>query len=178
MDIFINQELKLTPVENADQEALVHFCNDPELYANTITIPKVYTQQSASDFLELIKKKEQECGFQTQWAIRLNNSGLLIGSIGLVDMGGEPPFKAEIGYWIAAPFRGKGWMTDIVEKFVEFCFDHFKLTRISAKVFSHNPASMRVLEKAGFEKEGVAQKEHLKDGQFLDTVLFATVRQD
>jgi len=67
-------------------------------------------------------------------------------------------------------------MTAVVQRLCRHAFDEYGLAKITAHVFSHNPASARVLEKCGFQEEGFLRKHFLKDGQFLDARLFALLR--
>ena len=64
-------------------------------------------------------------------------------------------------------------MSEVVPAFVNYCFEKFSLKRISAAAYSSNPASARVLEKAGFVFEGRLRKNVVKDGQILDSLLYA-----
>lgn len=67
-------------------------------------------------------------------------------------------------------------MTTAVRATSEFALSHFSLVRLEAPVFAWNPASMRVLEKAGFEREGILRSSVFKDGQVIDQVLYALIR--
>ena len=67
-------------------------------------------------------------------------------------------------------------MTVAVTAVTNFCFERFPLRRISAEVFANNPASARVLEKAGFILEGRLRKHVLKDGELLDSLLYARTK--
>ena len=67
-------------------------------------------------------------------------------------------------------------MTDVVEAACQFAFENWKLVRITAHVFDHNTASVRVLEKCGFQLEGVLRQHHLKEGRPIDSKLYALVR--
>jgi ribosomal-protein-alanine N-acetyltransferase len=84
--------------------------------------------------------------------------------------------RAEIGYWLAKPFWGRGIMTDVVQRLCQVGFEEFGLVKIIAYVNATNPASARVLEKCGFVQEGYLKKHFLKDGQLLDVRLFARFR--
>lgn len=83
---------------------------------------------------------------------------------------------AEIGYWLGRAYWGRGIMTEAVSALTEFAFGHFDLCRIEAGVFEWNPASMRVLEKAGYTLEGRLRNRVTKDGQTIDQLLYAMVR--
>jgi RimJ/RimL family protein N-acetyltransferase len=73
-------------------------------------------------------------------------------------------------------FWRRGIKTEAVAAVTDFCFDNFPLRRISAEVFANNPASARVLEKAGFIFEGRLKNHVVKDGQVLDSLLYARTR--
>jgi RimJ/RimL family protein N-acetyltransferase len=93
--------------------------------------------------------------------------GGAVGGIGIQI--GEDVFRhtAEVGYWLGQEFWGRGVMTEAVSVFTPYCFEEFSLYRIFAKAFSNNPASARVLEKAGFVLEGRLRKHVVKDGKIL-----------
>jgi RimJ/RimL family protein N-acetyltransferase len=83
---------------------------------------------------------------------------------------------AEVGYWIGESFWGRGIMSEAVAAFTDFCFNTFPLRRIYAEPFANNPASVRVLEKAGFVYEGRLKNNVIKNGQLLDSLLYAKTR--
>jgi RimJ/RimL family protein N-acetyltransferase len=64
----------------------------------------------------------------------------------------------------------------VVQRLCQHAFEEFGLVKITAHVFSHNPASARVLEKCGFQEEGFLRRHFLKDGQFIDAKLFASLK--
>jgi [ribosomal protein S5]-alanine N-acetyltransferase len=104
----------------------------------------------------------------------IREGGSLIGSVGFDGL--TKGHRAEIGYWLAKDWWGRGIMTAVVGRACEYAFAEWKLVRITAHVFESNIASARVLEKNGFEFEGLLRKHHLKDGTFLNSRLFALVR--
>ena len=99
--------------------------------------------------------------------------GEAVGGIGLRPGEDVHRHTAEFGYWIAEEFWGQGIMSEVVPAFVDYCFEKFSLTRMFAVPHSSNPASARVLEKAGFQFEGRLRKHVIKDGQILDSLLYA-----
>jgi [ribosomal protein S5]-alanine N-acetyltransferase len=95
----------------------------------------------------------------------------LIGGCGLHGLvKGE---RAEVGYWLAKPYWGRGIMTAVVGRLCRHAFDELALGKITAHVFVHNPASARVLEKCGFQQEGYLRQHFRKDGRRIDARLFA-----
>ncbi len=81
-----------------------------------------------------------------------------------------------MGYWLGEPFWGHGIMTEAVRLITNYAFERFDLVRIQSTVNDNNPASMRVLEKAGFVREAVMKKAIIKYGEIMDEHLFALLR--
>ena len=106
----------------------------------------------------------------------LEVEGQAAGAIGLKQREDVHRFTAELGYWLAQPHWGRGIATAAVRAFVAERFEALPLQRIFAEVYANNPASVRVLEKAGFEFEGRLRQNVIKDGQTLDSLLYARVR--
>jgi ribosomal-protein-alanine N-acetyltransferase len=83
-----------------------------------------------------------------------------------------------LGYWMGGPYAGKGLMAAAVRALVAYSFDTLNLNRIEAACLPHNVASIRLLEKVGFTREGYARKYLCIDGRWQDHVLFGLVRDD
>ncbi len=99
-----------------------------------------------------------------------------IGSIGLSPGQDVHRYTAELGYWLAEPYWGKGIMTLAVRAMVEYAFGELALHRVHAEPFDNNPASAHVLEKAGFRLEGRMRASAYKDGRIVDQLLYAIVK--
>ncbi|MGH7406412.1 MAG: GNAT family N-acetyltransferase [Candidatus Methylomirabilales bacterium] len=102
--------------------------------------------------------------------------GEAVGRIGLDLQTDVHRRSAEIGFWLAEPYWGRGIATEAVRAMTDFAFATFDLCRIFAGVFEWDPASVRVLEKAGYAYEGRLRKSVTKDGQTIDAFLYAVVR--
>jgi [ribosomal protein S5]-alanine N-acetyltransferase len=125
--------------------------------------------EDAERFLKLIAQETPE----TTFAIATSQEA--IGCIGLrrgVDVHRK---TAELGYWLGEPFWGRGTMTEAVVEFTRWAFQEFSLNRIFAEPFESNEGSIRVLEKAGFAREGRMKANIFKDGKVLDSFLYARV---
>jgi RimJ/RimL family protein N-acetyltransferase len=112
------------------------------------------------------------------FAFAIEVEGKLAGGCGVSPFDGVFHRTAEIGYWLGEPFWGKGIATDATRAAVAWAFEDRKFARLEAGVFEWNPASMRVLEKNGFRREGVVRKSVEKDGRLLDRVLFGRLASD
>jgi len=84
----------------------------------------------------------------------------------------------EIGYWIVDEERGQGHATETVDLLAEWAFHDRQLHRLQARVFAGNEASMRVLEKAGFEREGTLREAYRVEGEFVDAALFGLLARE
>jgi RimJ/RimL family protein N-acetyltransferase len=104
--------------------------------------------------------------------------GEAVGGIGLTLKNDVERCSAEIGYWLGEAVWGRGIATAAVQALTDYGFKAFGLTRIFAVPFANNPASMRVLEKVGYVREGVMRRSAIKGGVVLDQVLYAITDQD
>ncbi|KAB2876399.1 MAG: GNAT family N-acetyltransferase [Bauldia sp.] len=86
--------------------------------------------------------------------------------------------SAILGYWMGAPYAGKGLMGAAVRAVVGFAFDTLHLNRIEAACLPNNEASIRLLEKVGFQREGYARKYLCIDGRWQDHLLYGLIRDD
>ena len=131
--------------------------------------PNPYGIHDAEIFISRLK----EANPRTAFAIATEFEA--IGSIGLMLGKDVHRFTAEMGYWLAEPFWGKGIMTHAVRFIVDWAFRELKLYRISAEPYASNPASHRVLEKAGFTFEGTLRSSAFKNGKILDQFLYSYI---
>jgi [ribosomal protein S5]-alanine N-acetyltransferase len=178
MNLRVNDEVHLTEFRPADKAALVEWLSDRDIYERTLRIPYPYSEADADAWLSRILPTADRPGRPGNWAVR-EAGGRLIGGIGLDGLGDAEPWRAhraEIGYWLAKPFWGRGIMTAVVRAVCAHGFAECGLVKITAQVFDGNAASARVLEKNGFVQEGCLRKHVLKDGRYLDVRAYARVR--
>ncbi len=86
--------------------------------------------------------------------------------------------KADLGYWIAYNEWGKGYATESTSEMVKFAFRTMKLHRLEANHLVRNPSSGRVLEKIGFQYEGLLRESYLKDGIYEDLKYYGMLESD
>lgn len=102
----------------------------------------------------------------------------LLGGLTLAQIQRGVTQSAVLGYWMGAPHAGKGFMSASVRAVIDFAFDTLHLNRVEAACLPHNAASVRLLEKVGFSREGYARKYLCIDGRWQDHLLFGLVRDD
>lgn len=166
----------LDEYKQEDKSALLEYLNNKNIYDNTLNIPYPYCDKDADFFLNLVAKETQEANRTSNWAIR-RTDGKLVGGAGFNRLRlQDNPHKAEIGYWLAEPFWGRGIMTKIIGGLCAIGFDDFALVRVTAHVFESNARSARVLEKNGFKLEGVLQNYFKKNGVVFGAKLYAKTK--
>lgn len=133
--------------------------------------PYPYALSDAQAFLSVVLHQE----VRTAFAIATAREA--IGGIGLEFGKDVHRFTAELGYWLGEPFWGRGIMTEAVRHFTAWAFENFAVYRIYATAFDGNAASIRVLEKAGFQQEGHLHASVLKNGRILDQWLYARIKE-
>src|SRR5476651_168626 len=153
----------LSEIRLSDKPALIEHLNDRDIYDRTFRIPFPYTDADAEALLGRVVTATDQHGKPAHFAIRTGDDAL-IGGCGLNDFEVGKSHRAEVGYWLAKPLWGRGIMTAVARRLCQHAFDAFGLAKITAYVFTGNPASARVLEKCGFVQEGLLRKHFLKDG--------------
>lgn len=154
-----------------DRAALLRVANNRRVWRNlSHRFPHPYTEADADFWLD----PQRRIDLPSAWAIELD--GAAIGGVG-VDIGqGVFAKTGNFGYWLGEPYWGRGLMTAVVRSVVEHIFATSELQRLESPVFAWNPASMRVLEKCGFERESVQRRSIFKDGELIDAVMHVRLR--
>lgn len=176
MRLAIGNAFAITDIGPQDRDAYLEHLAEKGIYDHTLRIPYPYTGADADWWIRHVAEEAERQGRSVNWAIR-RSDGYLIGGIGYLDLEIGRSHGAELGYWLAKPYWGRGIMTAAVERLSEYSFSELGLVRISALVFHFNGASARVLEKAGFHCEGRLRNYFKKDGVVFDGLLFAKVRE-
>ncbi|MBT2571057.1 GNAT family protein [Planococcus sp. ISL-110] len=144
-----------------------------EAYSMT-RYPDFYTLLIQREMIEIYAdQKENDQAYS--FGIFENETGLLVGTISLVQVMRGPLQSAVLGYAMDKKHNNKGYTTEAVKLIVAYAFRKLALHRIEAGVMPGNDASIRVLEKAGFHKEGIAIKNVQINGQWRDHQVLAII---
>ena len=159
--------------ENADRERFVALANDYDVWRQLYDrFPHPYTHADADEWIALNAKRT------TLSTFAICDPEGPIGSVGLTLRDADYRHSAEIGYWLGRPFWGRGIATTAVKAITTYAFETLGLTRLEAHIFARNQASARVLEKAGYRREGYLRNASMKEGEELDNVLYAVLKED
>jgi RimJ/RimL family protein N-acetyltransferase len=168
---FVLERCTVRPWRLSDADSLVRHANNRKVWLLVRDrFPHPYTIQDAHEFLQRATTEQPEMKFC------IEIEGAALGGIGVHPGEDVHRHTATLGYWLGETFWGRGVMSEAVTAVIDFCFDNFPLRRISAEVFANNPASARVLEKAGFTFEGRLKNHVVKEGQVLDSLMYARTR--
>lgn len=156
-----------------DKTALAENLNNTKVLNNLRDgLPYPYTADDAEGYIRAMLAADKDKTFA--FAITLDDK--VIGSIGVFRCDNIHYRTAELGYYIGEPYWGKGIMTSAVKQICKYIFDNTDIIRIFAEPFSYNIGSCRVLEKAGFQFEGLLKSNAEKNGVVLDMKMYALVR--
>jgi len=163
---------RLRPWRSNDVSALVRHANNQRVARNLRdAFPHPYTPRDAEAWLQNVGDNREDLIL----AVEVN--GEAAGGIGIHQMKDVYRYNGEIGYWLSEFHWGKGIMTDAVAVLVGYAFTNRRWLRIFATIFENNPASMRVLEKNGFELEAIHKRTVMKEGVLMDEYLYALLRE-
>ncbi len=152
----------------SDVENLATLANNKEI-ANNLTdrFPHPYTEEHALNFI----KTNIEHNPTQVFAIDFE--GKAVGGIGIHPLEDIFQKNAELGYWVAQPYWGKGIITRSIEQIVSHTFDNFDIQRIFARPFGRNIGSQKALEKCGFKLEAKFVGTLFKNGVYEDELVYA-----
>lgn len=135
-------------------------------------LPYPYTEKDGMDYISAMLSSNENDTFA--FAIVVDDN--VIGSIGVFRQENIHRQTAELGYYIAEEYWGKGIMTDAVKQICNYVFHNSDIIRIYAEPFSYNKASCRVLEKAGFQYEGTLRSNAVKGGKVIDMKMYSRIK--
>ena len=136
-------------------------------------LPYPYTEQDGKEFISAMLSADENETFA--FAITVDN--IAIGSIGIFRQGNIHRQTAELGYYVAEEYWGKGILTVGVKQICEYIFSESDIIRIYAEPFAYNKASCRVLEKAGFQYEGTLRSNAVKNGKVIDMKMYSLLKE-
>jgi len=160
------KNVNLRVVEKEDLPLWADWNNNLEFFGEFIWFP----QHSRTE----LTKRYDDLTPDNKWFFIEKKDGTKIGGI-IHFLAGN---LLEIGYSLVPSERGKGYCTEAVRILVDYLFLSKEIVRIQAYTDVRNVASQRVLEKAGFKKEGVVRKSHFTRGEWRDCCLYSTLREE
>ncbi len=163
--------LTLRPFTLEDAPAVQRLVSSYEVALNTLFIAHPYPEGAAAEW---IGKHQAEFDENRIHHFGLDD-GEVVGVTALVMKGDG---IAEIGYWVGVPYWGRGYATEAAVEVIRYGFEDVGLQRIFAGHFTRNPASGRVLQKAGMQYEGTLRRHQMKWGELIDIAFYGILREE
>ncbi len=168
------KRLTLRAVRAADADAIFAIRSNPDVFRYCGAKPYESREQAEHKIVELDNAFRAESGIR--WGLVTKEDGRLIGSAGYWRMAREH-FRSEIGYELAPDVWGKGYMVEALEAILRYGFAALRLHSVEADVEPSNAASVRVLEKLGFQREGLIRENFFFEGKFYDTLIYSLLKR-
>ncbi len=151
-----------------DEKRLSLHANNKAIWLNLRDrFPHPYTSADAENWIQAVVDPVLETNFA------IDVGGEAVGNIGLRIGDDIDRYSAEAWYWLGEAHWGNGILTATLQTITGYAFTNFPLFRIYALPFAHNAASIRVLEKVGYQREGLLRWSAVKDGVLLDKLIYA-----
>ncbi len=171
MTQFVLTRSVLRPYQSTDAAPMAREAANPRVWRNlTDRFPHPYALANAEAWIST------QAGVSPTRTFAIVVEAEVVGSVG-IELGDDVHRRSmEIGYWLGEPYWGRGIATEAVIAITAYAFETFDINRIWAGVYAWNPASARVLEKAGYVLEGRLRNAITKDGETTDELIYAMVR--
>ncbi len=173
--LLTTERLHLRDFRISDAARVQELAGLKEVAQGTLRLPHPYPAGAAEAWIA-DQQRDYEAGTSINFAILLKAEEILIGAIGL-DFVPEH-HHARLGYWLGKPYWNKGYATEAVNAVLAYGFTRPDLHRIYAGHFLNNPASGRVLQKAGMTYEGRLREHYVRFGEMVDLELYGILRQE
>lgn len=170
------KRVDLRRLRKADARSISQYANNPNISRYIPPLPHPYVLQHAQDFVS--RTQEQlKAGIAYELGIALKRTDAFVGMMSLVHIN-KGNKNAEIGYWIAEPFWGKGFAFEALDLILDFSFNTLQLSRVYAKVLHPNVPSAKLLERHCFKREGRLRKHIAQNGTMLDELVYGLLKEE
>jgi ribosomal-protein-alanine N-acetyltransferase len=169
------ERLTLRPFVAYDAFDVERLAGAREVADTTLNIPHPYPHGGAAEWIRL-HGPAWEAGSSATFAIIGKKTGALVGAISLIIK--REHRRAELGYWIALDCWNRGYATEAGQQVIDFGFGILRLHRIEARHFLRNPASGRVMEKLGMQREGVERDAAIKWDRFEALAVYSILEHE
>lgn len=164
------ERLLLRPLKLNDGPMIQKLAGDKRVAATTLNVPHPYPDGAAEEWIETHSRQWTERQSVT-FAIVQKATDTLIGCISLAGISPRH-HKGEAGYWIGFDYWNKGFATEALKALINFAFVELKLHKVTARHMAKNPASGRVMLKAGMQQEGHLRDDCFRYGNFEDSIVY------
>jgi len=169
------QDLVLRKPCRKDAKDIFRYASDEEVARYVLWDPHRSVSETRLFIRDL--RRRIRAGYPSSWAVVLRETGTVIGTIGFVWYSAEN-HSAELGYSFSRNYWNHGYATQALTAVVGAIYHSLPLNRLEAQHDVRNPASGRVMEKSGFQKEGILRSRIVNKGEYVDTAVWSILRSD
>lgn len=169
------EHLVLRPFAPSDARRVQELAGAWEIAETTANIPHPYQDGMAEMWISS-HQQAFAAGESLSLAVTLKSDSSLVGAVGLHFVPAN--HLAELGYWVGKPFWNQGYCSEAAIEVVRFGFEQMNLNRIQARHMVKNPASGRVMEKAGMKFEGILRQSLFRWGKFEDVAMYSILKKE
>jgi ribosomal-protein-alanine N-acetyltransferase len=169
------QRLILREITSADAEAIFALRSDAEVTRYN-GVPTYMRVEQAHELIESMAQCYRDRR-ELRWGVTLKGDDKVVGMCGY-NYWVRQDYRASIGYDLERTCWGQGIMPEALRAIIQFGFERMALNRIEADASLENVASIRVLHKLGFQREGLQRQQYFENGEFHDLVLFSLLKSD
>jgi len=162
-------------ISEDDIDGLYEIFSNPQVMRYWSTVPLPDREAAAALQREIAEGNERETMFK--WGIALRDSNTVIGTTTLFNLNLDNG-RAELGYAMAHAHWGKGYMNEALKALVSHVFEVMELRRLEADVDPRNAASIRTLERLGFQREGFLRERWHVNGEIQDALFYGLLRRE
>lgn len=175
MIVLQGNQIYLRELNVADADSLLELQLNNRAFFEQFSMLRTEDYYTLDKQMQLIEEWKQSAERDEEYRFGVFLDEKLIGTINLFQVLRSSLQSAFIGYFLDQKHNGKGYMTEAVQLLIEYAFNELKLHRIEAGVMPHNIGSIRVLEKSGFHKEGIARKNVKINNRWEDHQVLAII---
>jgi len=175
LPIITTPRLVLRWISEDDIDSLYEIFSNSEVMRYWSTVPLPNQAAAAELQREIAEGNESEKMFK--WGLALRDSNIVIGTTTLFNLNLDNG-RAELGYAMGRAYWGKGYMNEALKAFVSHAFEVIGLRRLEADVDPRNAASIRTLERLGFQREGFLRERWHVNGEIQDAIFYGLLRRE
>ena len=169
------ERVRLRWLTTNDVNSLFSIFSDPKVMRYWSSLPLADVAAAEKLLAEIHSYFEKRNLFQ--WGVARQTDNRIIGTCTLFHLDPDNR-RAEIGYALGSENWGKGYMGDALKLLLNFCFDNLNLHRLEADVDPQNTASIKVLERLGFQREGYLRERWLVGGNVQDSLFYGLLKNE
>jgi RimJ/RimL family protein N-acetyltransferase len=168
--------IKLRKLRRSDAASIQRLADNKDIARYLPRLPYPYTMKEADRWITTTARlARQEKSYD--FGIADNGSDEIAGMIGLRNINRQDK-NAELGYWVGKPYQGRGYAAEAIRLILKFAFKELRLVRVYAVVHQRNVPSIKVLEKAGFMREGTWRKASFMGGRWSDVYAYGILKEE